>query len=442
MSVVSEDILVLGGGAAGLMAAFTLAKAGKRVTVLEARDRIGGRIHTVHHPFSEPTELGAEFIHGNLPLTLQLLKQAGIRKHPVDFEMWHFKDGSLVQSHEFIENWELLLEKLNSLEQDMPMSKFLEDYFSGEAFITMRQQVADYVSGYDTANIADASCFALRREWNNESDSDQYRIEGGYASLLSYLTAEFQKMGGTIITDTPVKSIEWKKDSVKIKAIGGKVFTSSKVVVALPLGILQLNPENAGAIHFYPEITVPRTALSNIGFGQVVKILLEFNSVFWEKELLAPAAGKDISGMGFLFTNSEIPTFWTQAPLKRSLLTGWLGGPPAYAVNDLSKDEVLNLALCSLAAVFNMSVQELHKELTAWDVVNWGNEPYTRGSYSYDKVNSAQARSILFEPIAETIYFAGEYLYEGSAMGTVEAALTSGKIAAERLLKAMAASIS
>lgn len=434
MSVGSQEILVPGGGAAGLMAAFTLAKAGKTVTVLEARDRVGGRIHTVHHPFSEPTELGAEFIHGNLPLTLKLLKQAGLGKHPVDFEMWHFKDGSLVQSHEFIQNWDALLEKLNSLEQDMPMSTFLEHYFSGEAFITMRQQIADYVSGYDTANITDASCFALRREWNNENDSDQYRIEGGYASLINYLTKQFHKMGGTILTNTPVKSIEWQKDSVEIKTIGGKVFTSGKVVVALPLGILQLNPESAGAIHFYPEISVQRSVFNDIGFGQVVKILLEFNSVFWEKELLAPAAGKDISGMGFLFTNHEIPTFWTQAPLKRPLLTGWLGGPPTHAFKDFSKEEVRNLALRSLSVVFNIEVQQLQNQLTAWDVVNWANEPYTRGSYAYDKVDSAHARSVLFEPIEETIYFAGEYLYEGPAMGTVEAALTSGQWAAEKLL--------
>ncbi|MFY7728586.1 MAG: flavin monoamine oxidase family protein [Flavobacterium sp.] len=434
MSASSQEILVLGGGAAGLMAAFTLARAGKTVTVLEARDRVGGRIHTVCQSFTEPTELGAEFIHGNLPLTLQLLKQAGIQKHPVDFEMWHFKDGSLVQSHEFIENWDDLLEKLNSLEQDMPMSTFLERYFSGEAFMPMRQQIADYVSGYDTANITDASCFALRREWNNESDSDQYRIEGGYASLINYLTTEFHKMGGIILTNTQVKNIHWQKGSVEIKTIGGEVFTSGKVVVALPLGILQLNPENAGCINFYPEISVQRSAFNNIGFGQVVKILLEFNSVFWEKELLAPAAGQDISGMGFLFTNREIPTFWTQAPLKRPLLTGWLGGPPALAVKDFSKEEVLNLALRSLEAVFDISVRQLHEHVTAWDVVNWANEPYTRGSYAYDKVDSAHARSVLFEPIEATIYFAGEYLYEGPAMGTVEAALTSGKRAAEKLL--------
>lgn len=437
MKPVSEDIIIVGAGAAGLMAAYNLVIAGKTVTVLEARDRVGGRIHTLQYPFSEPTELGAEFIHGNLPLTLQLLKQAGIDKQPVDFEMWHYKNGSLTQSYEFIEGWEVLLEKLNSLEQDMPMSKFLELYFAGEDFITMRQQIADYVSGYDTANIADASCFALRREWNNESESDQYRIEGGYASLVNYLKTGLIRMGGQILTKELVKSIEWQKNSLKIKAIDGEVFTSGKVIIALPLGVLQLNPENVAAINFYPEISVQRSAFNNIGFGQVVKILLEFNSGFWEKELLAPTAGQNISGMGFLFTNHEIPTFWTQAPLKRPLLTGWLGGPPADAVKDYSKEEVLNLSLGSLAAVFNIKVQELHKQLKAWDVVNWANEPYTRGSYAYDKVDSANARSILFEPVEETIYFAGEYLYEGPAMGTVEAALTSGKRAAEKLLESI-----
>ena len=74
------DIIIIGAGAAGLMAAYTLVKAGKKVTILEARNRIGGRIHTINNKsFSKPVELGAEFIHGDLPVTLGLLKAGGIR---------------------------------------------------------------------------------------------------------------------------------------------------------------------------------------------------------------------------------------------------------------------------------------------------------------------------------------------------------------------------
>src|ERR1700676_840803 len=90
----NTDILIIGAGAAGLMAASTLAKAGKKVIVLEARDRCGGRIHTLNHQsFFKNAELGAEFVHGDLPVTLDLLKQAGIPYYSANAEMWRYKNG-------------------------------------------------------------------------------------------------------------------------------------------------------------------------------------------------------------------------------------------------------------------------------------------------------------------------------------------------------------
>ncbi len=89
------DILIIGAGAAGLMAAYTLSNAGKKVAILEARNRAGGRIHTLENAsFFKHAELGAEFVHGNLPITLRLLKKAGIRYYPAWGEMWHYSNGA------------------------------------------------------------------------------------------------------------------------------------------------------------------------------------------------------------------------------------------------------------------------------------------------------------------------------------------------------------
>ena len=77
--MVKPEILIIGAGAAGLMAAYTLSKAGKKVVLLEARDRIGGRIHTLDNDFPfKHAELGAEFVHGNLPVTMQLMHESGL----------------------------------------------------------------------------------------------------------------------------------------------------------------------------------------------------------------------------------------------------------------------------------------------------------------------------------------------------------------------------
>ncbi|KOS07518.1 hypothetical protein AM493_16795 [Flavobacterium akiainvivens] len=422
------DIIVVGAGAAGLMAAYTLVKSGKSVTVLEARNRIGGRIHTVTNGFTNPVELGAEFVHGNLPVTLGLLKEAGIATTGVDFEMWQHHNGTFEKSNEFIEGFGEFLDKLNRLEEDMPMQVFIDQHFSDEKYAKMRNQIENYVAGYDTADIHDVSAFALRNEWNHEDEDAQHRITGGYGKLVDYLAKAIISAGNNILTDKAVTAITWSKNVVKVSTADGLIYEAAKVIIALPLGVLQ-----AGAITFNPPIPHYTKAFNGIGFGSIIKILLEFDTPFWEDNAITGLTGKGLGTMGFLFADEAIPTFWTQVPNRSPLLTGWLGGPPAYEQKDASPEAVLEITLTSLSTIFKMDVPVLRNKLVAWNITNWTAEPFTLGSYAYDKVESAEARNVLQQPI-ETLYFAGEYLYNGPAMGTVEAALTSGKNVAAYVL--------
>lgn len=424
------DIIIVGAGAAGLMAAYTLAKAGKTVKLLEARNRLGGRIHTYDGKY----ELGAEFVHGNLPVTLGLLKEAGIATTGVNFEMWQHHGGKLQQSDEFVEGWDKLMEKLNTLEEDVPLHDFLQQYFAGDQYAKMSRQVENYVSGYDTANPKDVSAFALRNEWSHEDEDAQYRVTGGYGAMIAYLAKTVTDLGNEIVTGYAVNEIVWKKGHVKVTTVDGSIHHADKVVVAVPLGILQANEHWEGALKFSPGLKEQSEAIGNIGFGSVIKILLEFDEIFWEDDAISKKVGADLSTMGFLFSDEEIPTYWTQAPAHKSLFTGWIGGPPAFAKKDLSDEEILELTLISLSNIFGLSAEGLNNKLIYWHVANWTAEPFTYGSYAYDKVGSAEARSILHQPVEETIYFAGEYLYDGTAMGTVEAALVSGKNVAKMLL--------
>jgi monoamine oxidase len=417
----TTNIIVIGAGAAGLMAAYQLSKAGKKVTVLEARKRVGGRIHTIANtPFSKPVELGAEFIHGNLPVTLSLLKEAGIHYSGAGFEMWHYREG-----------WDTFLEKLNALERDIPMRDFLEENFSGEQFARMRKQIKDYISGYDTADIKDAAAFSLRNEWNHENPDAQYRVDEGYSAMTQYLADKIFEADNEIFLDTIAKEVYWGNDTVKIVTENGKIFEAPKAIIALPLGVLQAPDDAEGAITFYPPIPHYQKAMHNIGFGAVIKIVLEFDSAFWEDN----AVEADLSEMAFLLSDEDVPTYWTQSPERSPLLTGWLGGPPAYQYKDAPKEVLLQKTLASLATIFNSDAETLKYRLVAWEVANWTTDPFTLGSYAYDTIKSQNARSILAQPISDMLYFAGEYLYDGSAMGTVEAALTSGKNVAEKLLK-------
>ncbi|MDN5284119.1 MAG: puo 1 [Mucilaginibacter sp.] len=432
----NADILIIGAGAAGLMAAYELSKAGKKVIILEALDRIGGRAYTLHTGSGLATiELGAEFVHGDLPITLGLLKEAGIKYNLASASMWQYQKGEFTADEFFIEHWDLLITRLNQLKQDMSINAFMQREFSDDKYETMRESVRKYVSGYDTADPQKASCFALLNEWQHEDESAQHRIVGGYGTLMNYLANECKANSGEIHLNTIVKDIYWEPGKVSAITTGGIAYHATKMIVAVPPGVLQAPTQERGAIAFHPLITEHSDTIQQIGFGSVIKILLEFDEAFWENEQTKATTGHDLKDMGFLLSDEDVPTWWTQFPERSTLLTGWLGGPEAEAKKDFSEDEILMQALQSISNIFKLGIDDLKQGLRYGQVVNWTTLPFTRGSYAYDKVNSPAARKILNNPVNSTVFFAGEYLYDGPAMGTVEAAFTSGKYVAERMLK-------
>lgn len=424
----TADIVIIGAGAAGLMAARELASAGKKVIVLEAQDRTGGRIHTHYKDSSlKHVELGAEFVHGDLPVTLGLLNKAGIKYSQASAAMYRYAEGTFTTNENFIENWDLLIDKLNKLKQDTDINRFMLKEFPGDKYEGMRDSVRQFVSGYDTADPEKASCFALRKEWQNEDEQAQYRIDGGYAQLMNYMANECKANAGQIYLNAIVKDIYWEPGKVRIITTEGATYHAEKVILAIPPGVLQAGDGEKGAVTFYPPVKAQQEAMRQIGFGTVIKIVLEFDEAFWESKQTEEMAGKSLENMGYLFSAEEIPTWWTQFPAHSTVFTGWIGGPDADAKKSFSDDMILKEGLQSVANIFKLSVDELKKKLKSWYVINWTARPFTRGSYAYDMVNTPLARKTLNTPVSDTLFFTGEYLYEGPAMGTVEAALTSGR---------------
>ncbi|MEO3408391.1 NAD(P)/FAD-dependent oxidoreductase [Mucilaginibacter sp. CAU 1740] len=432
----NTDIIIIGAGAAGLMAARTLTKTGKKVILLEARERLGGRIHTLENGTSlQPAELGAEFIHGDLPVTQALLNEAGIKYSPASASMWRYDEGKFIAEGHVIEHWDEFFESIMQLKHDMSMEDFMQQEFSGEQYEGLRQSVRAYVSGYDNADPKKASAFSIRKEWQNEHEDAQYRIEGGYRELINYLADEFKQAGGHIFVNAIAKDIDWGQHHVTVTTDIGITYHAKQLLVAMPLGLLQAEAGLKATISFDPPIDYYTDALKSLGFGAVIKVLLEFDEAFWYSDEVRKMTGADLEDMGFLFSKEAIPVWWTQMPVHRPLLTGWLGGPPAAERLHASNEDMLIQALESISNIFKVDIGILKEKLLTWNVMNWTADPFCRGSYSYDTVETAEARKILSHPIGDTLFFAGEYLYEGTAMGTVEAALTSGLRAAEMLLE-------
>ncbi|MEI9933440.1 MAG: NAD(P)/FAD-dependent oxidoreductase [Ferruginibacter sp.] len=425
-----QPIIIVGAGIAGLIAAKELIEK-YDVLVLEASDRIGGRISTLRADgFSTHIEAGAEFIHGHLKETIHLLKEAGIDYEEVEGKMYRKENGKFKEENEMIEGWDDLLKKMESLEQDMTMHDFLQQYFSENKYADLRKQAIAYAEGFDVADVKQASVCSLYNEWSQEENTN-YRIPTGYGSLIDFLTAECEREGVRIITNETVKQIDWETNDVTIytnsttdderqTAVENK-YSAEKIIITVPISVLQSVGAKA-AINFTPALDEYINAARQIGFGNVIKVLLQFKEPFWQKDA------------GFIFSDEAIPTWWTQLPDDVALLTGWVGGSKAECLNDNTENEIAEKALQSLANIFDLTLNKLKDNLIASKIVNWQKDEYAMGAYSYATPQTTAAINVLNNPVNATIYFCGEALYEGTSPGTVEAAIVHAKQVAQKII--------
>ena len=422
------QILIIGAGAAGLNAAEKLSGAGKKVMVLEARDRLGGRIHTLDNGlFPVAVEYGAEFIHGRAPLTRAILRKAGVDITGLQRKMFRFKKGSWTVPEENAENWAAFFKYTAQLKSDMVLRDFLQKYFNGSKDAAFRVMVRRFAGGYDLADPRKASTKILSEEWRNQNER-QYLVAGGYSQLTGYLARKAVQQGCTIHTSTVVSEIKWRKHAVEVHLADQRRFLAEKVLVTIPVGLLAAKRFSPGVIRFIPEIGNYRKAAGQIGFGAVTKIQMLFEKPFWET-----------SGFreGFLISGEAVPTWWTPAETGIPLLTGWLphpAKPVIYKRQPGKGSERTGSAINSLSAIFGLSPEQLQSLLKKSASYNWAADCFSRGAYSYAFPGSSKAIAFLNRPLQDTLFFAGEAQGTKAVRGTVESALASSEIAVAALL--------
>lgn len=418
-----DEIIVIGAGAAGLTAARQLAAKGLPVTILEARERVGGRIHTVESATRNfPIELGAEFVHGRKNEVWEFLSAAGLPTHEVPDRHWRFAENHL---SEMVDFWERLGEVMKTIDLSQPDHDVLSWLAaSSQVPNSERQMALDYVEGFHAAPAERMSLQALARA-NQAAERDEgehsFRVRPGYSKLIEWLKLEAMAQHAHLHVNTIVKKIRWEHGWAEVEAQtpgGIRLLQAARVLITVPLGVLK--GDHPGIV-FEPALVEKEEAINGLEMGQVVKLVLQFRERFWPVE-----------NFGFIHSDDEwLPTWW--ADERGPVLTGWTGGPRAEWLSLEDEASILAEAFRALSRIFKVDQERIAELLVSSWWHDWKHDQFAHGAYSYTPVGSLELPNRLAEPIAETLFFAGEATDAGGEQGTVHAAIASGKRAAKEI---------
>ena len=430
------DVAIVGAGAAGAIAARALARAGRTVVVLEASERVGGRMRNVDDPRAlGPIELGPEFVHGRPAVTYDLMREFGGTVVEGAGSAFVHRGGALEAADDdpFDAATELLSKALDR-DADESIDDLLARVARSPEARDARTWTRRLVSGFDAADPARASARAIALEWTGDASADgsQSRPLGGYGPLVAHLARSLGRDRVTLRCATRARRIVRDPGGVTIDAIERglpRSFRARRAIVAVPHGVLRAPAGADGALAFEPPLPAATlAAIASIEMGPVHKIVLRFSHPFWET--LCDGAFRDGA---FFNGDGAFPTLWTQFPVRGNTLTAWAGGPAADALAGMPADERTRTALACAGRYFGdpAATDAAFEAAYAHD---WQSDPLYRGAYSYALVGGENARAALAAPVDGRLWFAGEATASAGEGGTVAGALESGLRAARAIL--------
>jgi monoamine oxidase len=426
------DVIVVGAGMAGLAAASELRALGLDVLVLEARNKIGGRVDTDYEFASHPIERGAEFVHGENVVTWELIRKFGLQTLSAfedDDSLFIDAAGQILpitqaaqlpggDSLKFMSTRsgvdELAKSWVKSRKPDTDLSSMLQAY--GVVLDPKFYPIVSHsFEGLDAAGLQQLGVYGLvETSYEGDGDAD-FRITEGYSSLSHHLARELQ-----IRLAEPVDRVTWNASGARVTTAAGNTLEARKIVITVPLAQLQKS-----AIRFEPPLTSDKqNAINRLGAGHIVKIILQFDDPFW------PASME-------CFSTDKHTGFWWRPgwnrPDEASVLTAYAGAALADRLVSSGNDAAIQIALDDLNQLFGNSVKTKY---THGMVLNWQAEPYIEMAYSFCPVGAAGLRRVLSYPVEGVLFFAGEATsVERNA--TVHGAIESGRRAAREVSAAL-----
>ncbi|WP_311243321.1 NAD(P)/FAD-dependent oxidoreductase [Microbacterium sp. WCS2018Hpa-23] len=425
------DTIVIGAGMSGVTAARMLADAGERVLVLEARDRVGGRMNT-DRTAGFPVDLGASWVHGIQGSRLWDLVQA------LDIPTIEYTVGSFQAGGRPIENFDGNGTPMDAastaqwIEDVAAADRLLVEEIAtsspGDTYLDVTERALDR-SGFDPERIDEVREFFRHRveeqcgAWigdlgahgldEDAIDGDEVIFPRGYDELPRRIAD-----GLDIRLEHIVTRVARTPDGVVVTTDAGD-FSARSGLVTVPLGVLK-----AGSIDFVPPLpSAVAGPVERLGMGVFNKIFIQFPERFWDEESYV------IRALG------EAGEHWhswydVSAVSGRPTLLTFAAGPFGRRMQDLADEEIVADVLGALHTLYGDAIGAP----TAHWITRWGHDPFSNGSYSHLAVGSSHHdHDDAAGPVDGVLHFAGEATW-GDEPATVGAAYYSGHRAAERIL--------
>ena len=437
------DVGVVGAGVSGLAAAKELRASGARVVVLEARDRIGGRILTRRpSTLPAPIELGAEFLHGDAEETGSIARERALLRVEVAGERWRRDRGRLSPFEDFWKRLSVVLRRLDpEREPDRSFDDYLAERPGGRGAALARRHAREFVEGFhaaDAARIGERTLAAGEEPGASGQAQRIGRLLSGYDAIPAALADEVRE---AIRLRTVVDRVTWSRGRARVDARDARGrphrIRARACIVTVPLGVLRAPPGARGALVLDPEPAGLRAHLGSLEMGAVVRVVLELRKPLWRE---AKVAGEDetLAKLTFLHASDlPIPVWWTAFPTDAPVMVGWAGGPAALRLARLDRVALSRLATDTLARALGMRRARVARAVRAVHTHDWLGDPFARGAYSYALVGGADAPRKIGRPSSGTLVIAGEATAPDGANATVDGAIAEGKRAARAIVRAL-----